>query len=758
MTVSVPSGHRFDLDGVTYWFCCARCVERFRADPERYRNPTPAKPAATHLPAAASRWTCPMHPDVIRAEPVPCPQCGMALEPVTPDLAAAETPDPELRGMTRRFFVALALTLPLFLVAMGPMVLGRAVSDLIPPRLRALGEFALATPVCLWAGWPFFVRAVQSVRNRAANMFTLIGLGVAAAYGASVLGVLFPQAFPASFAHHGEVPLYFEAAAGIVTLVLMGQVLELRARARTGDAIRSLLALRPQSARRIERDGSEHDLPLGEVRVGDLLRVRPGEKVPVDGVVSEGASTVDEAFVTGESLPVSKGPGDRVFGSTLNLTGMLVMRAEKVGSETLIERIVAMVAQAQRSRAPIQTLADRVAAVFVPAVIAVAGVTFLVWALAGPEPRLAHALVNAVSVLIISCPCALGLATPMSIVVAVGRGATIGVLFRNAESLQRLASVNMLLLDKTGTLTEGRARVEEVVATADLDPQEVLRLAAGLERASEHPFADAFAAEARRRGVEPARVQTFQAVIARGVVGLVEQREVAVGTEDLMREVGAEPAAWEQTIEAMRARGESVVLVAVSRRLVGIIGVNDPPKRGAADLIQSLREQGLRVAMLTGDHPSAAQSVARAVGIDEVFARVRPDEKVQIVRDLKAKGLVVAMAGDGVNDAPALAEAHVGIAMGTGTDLAIETAGVTLVGGDLRGVLRAWRLSRRTLQNIRENLFFAFVYNLVGVPVAAGVLYPFAGLLLSPVFAAAAMSFSSVTVVMNALRLRRVPL
>jgi Cu+-exporting ATPase len=678
----------------------------------------------------------------------------MALEVRT--MAAPEGDNSELRDMSRRFWFAAAVTLPLLFIAMSDRVPGDPIGRVLSMRARIWIELALATPVCTWSAWPFYVRALASLRNRSLNMFTLIGLGVSVAYVYSAVGALLPGAFPPSFRDESsQVAVYFEAAAAIVTLILLGQVLELRARSHTGAAIRKLLGLAPRTARRLRTDGTEEDVLLDAVQMGDRLRVRPGEKVPVDGVVVEGTSAVDESMITGEPIPVEKVPGDPVVGATINGNGALVMRAEKVGSETLLARIVAMVSEAQRSRAPIQKLADVVAGYFVPGVIGVAIVTFAVWALVGPSPRMAHAVIQAVAVLIIACPCALGLATPMSIMVAMGRGATFGVLFRNAEAIEVLRKVDTLVVDKTGTLTEGKPKLVTAKATSGFEEKAMLRLAAGLERASEHPLATAIVRGAQERGVEPTEPARFASVPGRGVRGFIDGHDVAVGSRLLMAEVGAELDALADEGEALRKDGQTVVFVAVDGALAGILGVADPVKATTLEAIRALQDEGLRVVMLTGDSRATANAVARRLGIDEVIAEVLPDQKADVVRRLQSEGRVVAMAGDGINDAPALAQAEVGIAMGTGTDVAMESAHVTLVKGDLRGIVRARRLSRRTIANIRQNLFFAFAYNSAGVPIAAGVLYPFFGLLLSPVIAAAAMSLSSVSVVANALRLHR---
>ncbi len=738
-----------DYGGRRYYFCHPSCLERFQEAPEDYLGPRKAAPVME-----GAEYTCPMHPEVRQRGPGSCPICGMALEPAAPSLE--EEDNPELADMQRRFRVAAALSVPILVSAMSPHLPGRPLERLVSSEFRTWLELVLATPVVLWAGRPFFARAWHSIRHRSLNMFTLIGLGVAVAYGFSLVAALVPQIFPPSFRDaHGQVAVYFESAAIIVTLVLLGQVLELKARARTGAAIRALLGLAPKTARLIQEDGVEVDLPLEAVRVGDRLRVRPGEKVPVDGVVVEGASNVDESMLTGEPVPVGKQPGDRVAAGTVNGNGTLVIRAERVGAETLLAQIVRLVAEAQRSRAPVQRLADRVASYFVPAVVAVAAVTFLVWSLWGPAPRMAHAVVNAVAVLIIACPCALGLATPMSVMVAAGRGATLGVLFRNAEALERMCKVDTLVVDKTGTLTEGKPRLASVVTAAGYDEARLLQLVASVERASEHPLAAAVTEGASARGLTLLPVEEFRSVPGKGVAARVNEQRVVVGNQSWLAEFGIEVEALAVEADALRAGGATVLFAAADGRLAGLLGVADPIKAAAADAIRSLREEGIRIVMVTGDDPVTAGAVARRLGIEEVVAGVSPERKAEVVRRLQQEGRVVAMAGDGVNDAPALAQADVGIAMGTGTDVAMESADVTLVKGDLRGIVRARRLSRATMRNIKQNLFFAFVYNLLGVPVAAGVLYPFFGLLLSPVVAAAAMSFSSVSVVGNALRLRR---
>ena len=747
--------------GRTYYFCNPACRERFAAEPERYPSPGPsgARPGGADRPRTdappGTVYTCPMHPEVRQARPGACPKCGMALEPEAP--SAREEDNPELRDMTRRFWVGLVLTLPVFFLAMGEMLPGRPLHGMFAPGIQAWVELFLATPVVLWAGWPFFQRMAASLVNRSPNMFTLIGLGTGAAWLLSVAATLAPGAFPESFrSHDGTVARYFESAAVITVLVLLGQVLELRARQRTGGAIRALIGLAPATARRIEEDGAERDVPLEAVRPGDRLRVRPGEKVPVDGTVLEGASAVDESMITGEPIPVEKTPGSPVTGATLNGTGTLVIRAERVGSETLLARIVDMVARAQRSRAPIQRLADRVAAWFVPAVVAVAVLSFAGWALLGPEPRLAYATVSAVAVLIIACPCALGLATPVSVMVAVGRGAAAGVLVKDAAALETLGRADTLVVDKTGTLTEGRPRVVTVLAVPGAAEDHVVGLAARLERGSEHPLAAAIVAEAERRGLSLPPVRDFRSVTGKGVLATVDGRTVALGNEALLAELGLPGSQFPAEAAALRRDGQTVMLLTVDGRPAGLIGAADPVKPTAAEAVAGLRALGLDVVMVTGDNRATADAVARRLGIARVEAEVLPERKAEVVSELQAMGRTVAMAGDGINDAPALAQAHVGIAMGTGTDVAMESAGITLVKGDLRGIVRAVRLSRATLANVRQNLFFAFVYNMLGVPIAAGALYPFFGILLSPMIAAAAMSFSSVSVIGNALRLRRV--
>jgi Cu+-exporting ATPase len=740
--------------GQTYYFCSLPCRDRFAADPARYLS-VQASPPAMPASAAVGQWTCPMHPEIVRAGPGACPICGMALEPLV--VSADEERNPELADMTRRFWISVAATAPLLVLAMGGMV--PALAHVLPAGVRAWVELALASPVVLWGGWPFFVRFRDSLANRSPNMFTLIGLGVGVAYVYSLVAVLAPGIFPAAFRDHdGGVAVYFEPAAAIVTLVLLGQVLELRARGRTGTAIRALLKLSPKRARRIRADGGDDDdVPLDQVRPGDRLRVRPGDSVPVDGVVEEGETAIDESMVTGEAMPVGKRPGDRVVGATVNGTGTVVMRAERVGADTLFARIVRMVGEAQRSRAPVQRLADAVSRVFVPAVVVAAIVTFVVWAAAGPPPRLGYALVNAVAVLIVACPCALGLATPMSIMVAVGKGAAAGVLFRNAEAIEILGKVDTLIVDKTGTLTEGKPRLVAVVAAAPTTETELLRFAAAVERGSEHPLASAIAAGAAARGIAIESATGFQSLTGKGVTGRLALRRIAIGNGALMGELGIDVTALAARADELRAQdqGATVVYVGVDGRLAGLLAVADPIRAAAPDALRRLRGDGVRVVMVTGDNRATAAGVAAKLGIAEVVAEVLPDAKRAEVQRLRAAGHIVAMAGDGINDAPALAQAHVGIAMGTGTDVAIESAGVTLVKGDLGAIARARALSRATMANVRQNLFFAFVYNALGVPIAAGVLYPAFGWLLSPMIAAAAMSGSSVSVIANALRLRR---
>jgi len=764
-----PKGGSHVHAGNTFYFCSPKCLAKFSAEPEKFLSAQPsgmamhgAQPPAPPVapPGAKVWWVCPMDPEVKEEQPVPCPICGMALEPLVEGgaISAEEPPNPELANMSRRFWWGLAPAVGLLAMAMGDMAADMAVRHAMGFRTFALLQLALATPVVLWGGWPFFERAWLSLSTRNLNMFTLIGIGTAAAWLFSAVATVLPaSAFPEAFLDHGTPPLYYESAAVIVELVLLGQILELRARSRVSGAIRALLGLAPKTARRIDADGSEHDVEIAEVKAGDRLRVRPGEKVPVDGVVLQGASSIDESMVTGEPVPVEKHEGDAVTGATINGNGALVIRAERVGGDTLLSQIVRMVMDAQRSRAPIQRLADVVSGWFVPSVVLAAVLAFVVWSIWGPEPRLAHGLIAAVAVLIIACPCALGLATPMAIMVGTGRGATAGVLVKNAEALERFEKVNVLLVDKTGTLTEGRPRLEvvEPEPSSGLDEATLLHLAASLERGSEHPLAAAIVAGAKARGLSLAEALDFKAIPGKGVVGTVDGRKVALGNPALLAELGIDAAGLAARAEVLRAEGGTVMLVAVDGRPAGLVAAIDPIKEGAQDAVRQLHAAGLKVVMLTGDAWTTARAVAKKLGIDEVEAQVLPSGKAEAVAKHRALGHVVAMAGDGINDAPALAAADVGVAMGTGTDVAMESAGLTLVKGELHGIVRARRLSRATMRNIRQNLFWAFAYNAAGVPLAAGVLYPITGWLLSPMIASAAMSFSSVTVISNALRLRR---
>ncbi len=738
--------------GHEYHFCSDSCHSKFKADPEKYLTAQSA--AAPAIKGA--QYTCPMHPEIIRDEPGSCPICGMALEPVMPSLD--DGPNPELVDFTRRFWVSAICSIPLLIVTMGPM-LGLPIREWIGEQRTVWLEFILATPVVLWAGLPFFKRGVDSFKNRSPNMWTLIMIGVGAAYLYSVVAILFPDMFPHSFrGHGGSVPVYFEAAAVIVTLVFLGQVLELRARERTGSAIRALLDLAPKTARRIAADGSEADVPLDEVQAGDKLRIRPGDSVPVDGIVVEGRSSVDEAMITGEPVPVEKTEGDKVIGGTVNKNGSLVMQAEKIGAETMLSQIVDMVAKAQRSRAPIQGLADRISFYFVPMVIVVALLSFIGWALWGPEPSMIYAIVAAVSVLIIACPCALGLATPMSIMTATGRGAQAGVLIKDAEALERMAKVDTLIVDKTGTLTEGRPKLTDVVAVSGIDDNTLLQLAASLEKGSEHPLAEAIVAGAEAKGLKTDNVDAFEAITGKGVAGTVKGRAVALGNPAVMQDMGLDIAVIQVQADTLRAEGKTAMFVAVDNKLAGLVAVADPIKETAAEAIRTLHARGLKIIMATGDNERTARAVAAKLGLDDVRADVLPEDKKALVDELHKQGKKVAMAGDGVNDAPALAAADVGIAMGTGADVAVESAGITLLKGDLTGIARAHHLAEATIRNIKENLFFAFVYNALGIPVAAGLLYPFTGTLLSPMIAAAAMSLSSVSVIANSLRLRALKL
>jgi len=740
-------------EGERFYFCSQSCHEKFEAAPEDYLGD---RPEPKSMPAG-TQYTCPMHPEIVRDAPGDCPICGMALEPMGA-AAGDEGPNPELVDFMRRFWVSAALSVPLLVLTMGAMA-GLPFRAWIGEANVVWVELVLATPVVLWAAIPFFRRAWNSVLNRSPNMWTLIGLGVGAAYGYSVVAVLLPDVFPPSFrGHDGTVGVYFEAASVIVALVFLGQVLELRARERTGSAIRALLDLAPKTARRIDADGGEKDVPLEEVKSGDRLRVRPGDSIPVDGIVLEGRSAVDESMISGEAVPIEKTEGDPVTGGTLNKNGSLVMRAEKVGADTMLSQIVEMVAKAQRSRAPIQGLADRVAGYFVPVVVIVALLSFVVWAVFGPQPSMAYAIVSAVSVLIIACPCALGLATPMSIMTATGRGAQAGILIKDAEALERFAKVEILVVDKTGTLTEGRPKLTDVMAMEGHDETEILAMAASLERGSEHPLAEAIVEGAEARGAVLSDAKDFEAITGKGVKGVVNGRAVGLGNTAMMAELGADVEAVQERADGLRGEGKTAMFVALDGKLAGLVAVADPIKQTSAEAIRRLHESGLKIIMATGDNERTARAVAAQLGIDEVRADVLPEGKQALIESLKAGGVGVAMAGDGVNDAPALAAADVGIAMGAGADVAVESAGITLVKGDLMAILRARTLARATIRNIKQNLFFAFAYNVVGVPVAAGILYPAFGLLLSPMIAAAAMSLSSVSVIGNALRLRTLKL
>jgi Cu+-exporting ATPase len=748
----------WEYNGRTYYFCCSSCLQKFQADPGRYLSASPSQPPpSTPQPGPTKiEYVCPMDPDVVSDRPGSCPKCGMALEPRT--ISLEEGPNPELVDMSLRFWVGLIPSILLLLLAMSDMLPGQPLRFL-DMRMINWVQLILATPVVFWCGWPFFERAWVSVSNRSPNMFTLIALGVGAAYLYSLVATVAPEIFPDGFRMpDGAVATYFETAAVITVLVLLGQVLELRARGQTSSAIRKLIGLAPKTARLVSADGKEEDIPLEHVQVGNLLRVRPGEKIPVDGVVLEGRSSVDESMISGEPVPVEKEPGSKLTGGTVNDTGGLLMRAERVGSGTLLAHIIRMVGEAQRSRAPVQRLVDQVSRIFIPAVLAVAVLTFLAWSLWGNEPRLTHSLINAIAVLIIACPCALGLATPMAIMVGTGRGAEAGILFKNAEALETLQKADVLVVDKTGTLTEGKPRVMAVEPVGDLDRDEILRLSASLERGSEHPLAAAFVKEAETRGLALTEVRGFQSFTGKGVTGLVDDRRVLVGNSALIGEQGIAADQLREREERLRTQGQTVILVAIDQQVAGLIGVADPIRASTPEAIRLLHADGLRLIMLTGDSQTTARAVAAKLGVDEVIAEVKPDEKSAVIQRLQGQGRIVAMAGDGINDAPALARAHVGIAMGTGTDVAIETAGITLVQGDLRAIARARTLSRAVVRTIRQNLVLAFVYNALSIPVAAGVLYPFFGVLVSPIWASAAMSVSSLSVVGNSLRLRNLRL
>lgn len=741
--------HHFTFENHDYHFCSEHCLQKFENSPRQYLKQKEEPPVAS-----GTIFTCPMHPEIEQVGPGSCPICGMALEPK--NTGEGEEDTTELKDMTLRFWISLVLTVPVLFIAMSEIIPGRPLQSILSPEIFIWVQLILATPVVLWGGYPFFQRGWASILTRHLNMFTLIALGTGAAYFYSLVASVVPAIFPSSFrSESGEVAVYFEAAAVIVTLVLLGQVLELKARHQTGAAIKALLGLAPKTARRIREDGAEEDVSLDQVHPGDKLRVRPGEKVPVDGVVIEGSSSIDESMVTGEPIPVEKQSGENVIGATINGTGSFLMQAQRVGAETLLSQIVQMVSEAQRSRAPIQKLADMVAGYFVPVVVLVAIITFIVWGVIGPEPRLAHALINAVAVLIIACPCALGLATPMSIMVATGAGANMGVLFKNAEAIEEMRKVNTLVVDKTGTLTEGKPKLVTVIPVKEFDEDRLIRLVASLERGSEHPLAAAIVAGAQNRGIDLTNAESFESRTGKGVTGEVEGHFIALGNAKLLEEMGVELGELSANAEGYRAEGQTVMFVAVDGQAAGLIGVADPIKETTQEAISELHRDGIRVVMVTGDNRITAEAVGKKLGIDDVIAEVLPDKKAEIVKQLQNEGQIVAMAGDGINDAPGLAQAQVGIAMGTGTDVAMESAGVTLVKGDLRGIVRARKLSRATMRNIKQNLFFAFFYNVMGVPIAAGVLYPFFQILLSPMLAAAAMSFSSVSVVGNALRLRK---
>lgn len=758
MDVESTAPHSAIYKGHTYYFCSFKCEEKFKASPDfhlhsKHKDHTLNLPIKKEEIKNVTRYTCPMHPEVIQDGPGSCPKCGMALEPLNPGESNEDLS--EYYDMKNRFIVALLFIIPLFLISMGNMLPGMPVSKLISHKLINWVELILATPVVLWGAWPFFTRGWSSVKNRSLNMFTLISLGVGVAYLYSAVATFFPHLFPDSFREMGKVSVYFEAASVIVTLILLGQVLELKARSQTNTAIKKLLGLSPKTARLIQNDGTEIDIPLEHVKIGDKLRVRPGEKIPVDGMVLEGSSSVDESMMTGEPIPVFKKAGDKVVGATINGTGSLIMEAKKVGAETLLSQIIHMVSEAQRSRAPIQKLADQVSGYFVPAVILIAVVSFIVWALYGPEPRMTYAIVNAVSVLIIACPCALGLATPLSIMVAMGRGASMGVLFKNAEAIETLEKVDTLIVDKTGTLTLGKPKLVNVKSSGNLSEADLLKFAASLEAFSEHPLAQAIVDGAKEKKIVFAKVEDFESVTGKGVKGKIDSHQVALGNYKMMEDLGINPALLEKDANLLREEGQTVMYVSVGQELAGFVSVADPIKETTPKAIEELHNNKIKIVMMTGDNQKTAEAVAKKLGIDSVIAGVLPEQKALKVKELKTQGHKVAMAGDGINDAPALSQAEVGIAMGTGTDIAMESASVTLVKGDLTGILKAKKLSRATMKNIKQNLFFAFAYNALGVPIAAGVLYPVFGMLLSPMIAALAMSLSSVSVVGNALRLKK---
>ena len=753
MTVSSSSPLKHTHDGTTHYFCCPGCLEKFSRNPQKYLNQTAFEAMPSEIDLSQIEYTCPMHPEIVQMGQGTCPICGMALEPKT--VTAEEPENEELNDMERRFWVASALTIPILFLAMGEHFTGLHLNALMSLQAMIWLQMALATPTVLWCGWPLLERGWQSFQSRHLNMFSLIGLGVVVAFVYSLLATITPGVFPESFrTHSGQVGVYFEAAAVIVALVLLGQVMELRARSKTGAAIRALLGLSPKFARIVRANGNEEDIPVEHIHKGNLLRVRPGERIPVDGLVMEGTTSVDESMLSGEPIPVEKRVDDKVTGATINTTGSIIIRAERVGKDTLLAQIVQMVSEAQRSRAPIQRLADMVAGYFVPIVIGAAILTLILWSIFGPEPRLVYGIVNAVAVLIIACPCALGLATPMSIMVAAGKGASMGVLFKNAEAIERLHKINTLVIDKTGTLTEGKPRLSGIVTANGWDENELLSLVATLEKSSEHPLADAIVKGALERNVTLTSASDFKSITGQGVIGKINGKSVAVGHADFLKELGADPSFLIAKTEELRKSGNTVMFAAVDGQAAGLLAVSDPIKPTTPEAIQKLKGMGVRIILVTGDNQTTAEAVAKKLDIKEVIAGVLPDEKLNIVKKLQSENNIVAMAGDGINDAPALAQADVGIAMGPGTDVAVKSADVTLVKGDLRGIVRAINLSRQTMRNIRQNLFFAFVYNALGVPIAAGVLYPFLGVLLSPMIAAAAMSFSSVSVIANSLRLR----